>query len=103
MLLLEQSTTPTTDRVSVAHRTFDTGSTRGQETTMTSHSLAATRHRARGIDLLVMRVSLAMLLWARRRADRATVTREEQERLFAVQADIARRQHAHALLAARVR
>jgi len=103
MLLLEQSTTPTTDRVSVAHRTFDTGSTRGQETTMTSHSLAATRHRARGIDLLVMRVSLAMLLWARRRADRADLPREEHERRLAIQADIARRQHASALLAARVR
>lgn len=70
---------------------------------MTSHSLAATRHRARGIDLLVMRVSLAMLLWARRRADRAALPREEQARRFMVQADIARRQHANALLAARVR
>ena len=101
MLLLEQSTTPTTDRVSVAHRAFDSASTRGQETTMTS--LATTRHRARGIDLLVMRVSLAMLLWARRRADRADLPREEHERRLAIQADIARRQHASALLAARVR
>jgi hypothetical protein len=70
---------------------------------MTSHSLTATRSRPRGIDLLVMRVSLAMLHWARRRADRASVTREEHKRRLAVQADIARRQHADALLAARVR
>ena len=103
MLVLDRSTAPTTGRVSEVHPTFDSASTRGQETTMTSHSLAATRHRARGIDLLVMRMSLAMLLWARRRADRADLPREEHERRLAVQADVVRRQHADALRAARVR
>lgn len=78
---------------------------------MTSHSLtatrsgarSATRSGARGIDLMVMRISLAMLLWARRRAERATVTREEHERRLVLHAEIARREHSAALRAARVR
>ena len=42
-------------------------------------SVLAPRRRAkpRGFERFVMRVSVAMLLWARRRADRATPTREE--------------------------
>ena len=35
------------------------------------------RARPRGIDLLVMRLSLTTLRWARRRADRRTLTREQ--------------------------
>ena len=101
--LVEYPTTSTADRVSEVRHTVDSASTRGQETIMTSHSLTATRSRARGIDLLVMRVSLAMLHWARRRADRASLPREEQARRFLVHAEIARRQQLDALRAARVR
>ncbi|MGV8883755.1 MAG: hypothetical protein ACOH19_16525 [Rhodoglobus sp.] len=35
------------------------------------------RARPRGIDLLIMRLSLTTLRWARRRADRRTLTREQ--------------------------
>ncbi len=69
---------------------------------MTSHPLTTTRSRARGIDLLVMRLSLAMLHWARRRADRDVLPREEQARRHQVRADIAHREHLAALRAARV-
>jgi hypothetical protein len=37
----------------------------------------ARRARPHGIDLIVMRLSLAMLLWARERADRSTLSHEE--------------------------
>ena len=47
---------------------------------MTAHQTApAVRphpSRARGVDLLVMRLSVAALRWARRRADRAIPVRE---------------------------
>jgi hypothetical protein len=38
----------------------------------------ARRPRPRGFDRAVMRLSLAMLVWARKRADRAVISREEQ-------------------------
>ncbi|MEP6480972.1 MAG: hypothetical protein ABJA94_03080 [Rhodoglobus sp.] len=38
---------------------------------------AARRARAHGIDRLVMRLSLVMMLWARQRADRGFITREQ--------------------------
>lgn len=50
------------------------------------------------LDRLVMRVSLAMLLWARRHAERAAVPREEQSRRYQVRLEIERREHATMLL-----
>lgn len=38
----------------------------------------ARRAQPHGVDRLVMRLSLAMLLWARHRADRGVVSRDEQ-------------------------
>lgn len=79
--------------------------------TATSVFVPARRARAHGVDLLVMRVSMAALLWARRRADRAeradcadrAAGRDELVRLRALQLETERREHASALRAARVR
>lgn len=57
---------------------------------------SARRSRPRGIDLLVMRMSLAMLLWARRRANRTAMSREEHLRRREVAAATAAREHAAA-------
>lgn len=46
---------------------------------------------------------MAALLWARRRADRATLTHETHERLRAQHTQVVRREHEAALRAARVR
>lgn len=58
---------------------------------------------ATGLDLLLMRVSLAVLLWARRRADRRAMSRESLRRAIAMDLARAGREHQAALLAARVR
>lgn len=58
---------------------------------------------ATGLDLLLMRVSLAVLLWARRRADRRAMSRELLQRVVATDRARALREHEAALLAARVR
>lgn len=58
---------------------------------------------ASGLDLLAMRVSLTVLLWARRRADRRAMSRESLQRAIATDRERAGREHQAALLAARVR
>lgn len=55
-----------------------------------------------GFDRFVMKVSLAMLRWARKRAARASVAADQQTRLLRQQADIQHREHESALRAARV-
>lgn len=62
----------------------------------------ARRPRPSGFDRSVMRISLAMLLWARRRADRTAVSREEQIRRYDVQQATLHREHAVATLVARI-
>lgn len=57
------------------------------------------RARPSGFDRLVMRLSLAALLWARRRADRAVPTREEHARRYELQRDRERRELARHHLA----
>lgn len=57
---------------------------------------SARRSRPHGIDLLVMRMSLAMLLWARRRANRTVMTREENLRRREVAVATEVREHAAA-------
>lgn len=69
-------------------------------------SPAATRpitRNATGLDLLLMRLSLAVLLWARRRADRRALSRESLQRAVAADRSRREREHHAALLAARVR
>lgn len=53
--------------------------------------------RAHGFDYLAMRVSLAVLLWARRRADRHAMSRDELARRVRLQRETERREHAYAL------
>ncbi len=60
------------------------------------------RARPHGIDLAVMRVSLAMLLWARKRSQRTTFTHDEHARLRYEAGESARREHQAALMLARV-
>jgi hypothetical protein len=48
-------------------------------------SPAGSRARPHGIDRLVMRLSLAMLVWARRRSEKSIITRDEHAILFAQQ------------------
>jgi hypothetical protein len=50
-----------------------------------------------------MRISIAMLRWARRRADRSALTHEQHAQRLRVHAELAARAHADALRAARVR
>jgi hypothetical protein len=62
-------------------------------TATTPKASAARRARPYGFDLLVMRISLAMLLWARRRADRTAVTRAEQRLHYLVALERERHDH----------
>jgi hypothetical protein len=61
-------------------------------------TLAARRGRPSGFDLLVVRLSLAMLHWARRRAARGALSREEHSRRFVLAVAAQRREHAARLL-----
>jgi hypothetical protein len=94
--------------LSVARRRFDTEDEVNTMAAMTVTDLGfdaipARRARATGLDRLVMQASLATLLWARRRADRKSVTFEEHALRIAQLNDLARREHEFALRAARVR
>lgn len=53
--------------------------------------------RAHGFDYLAMKVSLAVLLWARRRADRRAIDRDEHARRWWLQRETERREHGYAL------
>jgi hypothetical protein len=64
---------------------------------------ASRRARPHGLDRLLMRVSLATLLWARRHADRTALSREQLIREHEVRQSVQRREHDAALLVARVR
>ena len=66
-------------------------------------SLGTSRARARGLERAVMRVAMAMLLWARRRADRQILSRDENMRRLTNQQQLAAREHSAAMRAARVR
>ena len=60
------------------------------------------RTRPHGIDLAVIRISLAMLLWARKRSQRTMLTHDEYARVVCEAGENARRQHRAALMLARV-
>lgn len=67
------------------------------------YSTAAPRRaRPHGLDRLVMRLSLAMLLWARRRADRAQPSYEEHSIRRATALALERERHVAATRIARV-
>ncbi len=61
------------------------------------------RSRPHSIEVLVMRLSLAMLLWAQRRAERTQLTPEQHSQLVAQERARSIRDHADALRAARIR
>lgn len=61
------------------------------------------RPRPHGLDRAVMRMSLAMLLWARRHADRTALSPEQYASLCRERRRRERFQHDAALLVARVR
>lgn len=62
-----------------------------------------TSSNARGIEHAVMKLSEAMLHWARDRADRRLLSHDEHGRLVTNQQSLDAREHSRALLAARVR
>lgn len=66
--------------------------------------MTATTARAQvhGLDRFVMKLSLAMLLWARKRADRATLSRDQHARLIAQSIETQRREREFALRGSRV-
>ena len=51
------------------------------------------RARPHGFDLAVMRLSLAMLMWARRHSERTAPTRDEHARLMYEAGERARREY----------
>lgn len=65
-------------------------------------SFAPGRARVHGVDRLIMKLSLSVLLWARKRADRAALGRDEHALLIDQVADRERREHDAALRVARV-
>ena len=79
---------------------FGAGTTEAFERGRTASDLANVPDaRADGIDLVVIRVSLAALTWARLRADRARPSREEQQRRYRLARELERRDHHLRLLA----
>ncbi|GAA3894248.1 hypothetical protein GCM10022381_39870 [Leifsonia kafniensis] len=63
---------------------------------------AATRTQPRLLNHLVVKLMLPMLSWARNRANRASIGRDEHERLVELAAEFQRREHDSAKRAARV-
>ena len=51
------------------------------------------RTQARGLDRLVIRVSLTALVWARRRADRAQLSREQHQQRYQLAREQEQRDH----------
>lgn len=69
---------------------------------MTTMTAALTRTQPPSLDRLVVKLSLAMLAWAHKRADRASIGRDQHDRLFVQAAETKRREHDWAKRAARV-
>jgi hypothetical protein len=69
------------------------------------HQIDASRSRharPRGLDRVITRLGLAMLEWARRRADRSALTYEESARLTRLARERERRENAALLIATRL-
>jgi len=88
--------------MSVAERNFEA---KEEVNTMTAatQNYAIRRARPHGIDLVIMRVSLMALLWARRHANRTAESYEDHTRMYRETQSLHRREHDAALLVARVR
>lgn len=104
MTLLLDSPSQNTAELSVVPRNFDD---KEEVNTMTAtaagYGITARRVRPHGLDRVIMRVSLMMLLWARRHADRTAVSHEEHTRMYRELQRFERRERDAALLIARVR
>lgn len=109
MTLLLDSPSQNTAELSVVPRNFDD---KEEANTMTAtaagyggagYKATARRVRPHGLDRVIMRVSLMMLLWARRHADRTAVSHEEHTRMYRELQRFERRERDAALLIARVR
>ncbi|MDQ1575648.1 MAG: hypothetical protein QOH55_798 [Microbacteriaceae bacterium] len=69
------------------------------------HHIDASRSRharARGLDRVIIRLGLAMLEWARRRADRSALTHEEATRLVRLERERQNRENAALLVSTRL-
>lgn len=100
MTLLLDSPSQNTAEMSVVDRTFEP--TREVRTMTATYNVAARRARAHGFDRAVMRVSLMMLLAARKHADRTVIGYEEHTRRHNESVAAQRREHGAATLIARV-
>jgi hypothetical protein len=80
--------------VSVAEATVTARDEVKMMSATTMYRTAERRVRPSGLDRLVMRVSLSMLLWARRHADQSALLRDEQQRRYQVRREVERREHA---------
>ena len=70
---------------------------------MTAQSFDAVRRvQPFGFDRAVIRLSLAMLRWARRHAERTAISPEEHELMRQARSELQRREHATAMLITRV-
>lgn len=96
-----------TDEMSVAAPTVKKESEVNTMTTLATFQrqldIGTTRRaRPRGIDRIVMRLSLMTLLWARRRADRGMLSHEEHTRRIELERAREQRERAAALLLSRL-
>ena len=112
MTILLENTTPTVSQnptgMSVADRNFDRDEEVRTMTVTTAfdrlvEAPAGRRVRPHGVDRLVMRLSLAMLIWARERAERDALSHDEHLLRISQARATQSREHDAALRAARVR
>jgi hypothetical protein len=112
MTVLLEKTTPIVCQkptaMSVDDRSFD-GEKEVKTMTATTafdravNAPARRRARPHGVDRLVMRLSLAMLIWARKRADRDALSHDERALRVSQARALQTREHESALRVARVR
>jgi hypothetical protein len=99
-ILLERPATGATENpaeMSAVDRRFDS---KEEVRTMTA---TTARPRPHGLDRAVMRLSLAMMIWARKRAERSAMTHSQRGRQVSQARAIEAREHDAALRFARVR
>jgi hypothetical protein len=87
----------TVAEMSAADRRFDS---KEEVTTMTA---TTARPRPHGLDRAVMRLSLAMLIWARKRSERSAISHDQHTQRVSQALAIETREHDAALRFARVR
>jgi hypothetical protein len=99
-ILLERTPTgshETIAEMSAADRRF---TSEEEVTTMTA---TTARPRPHGLDRAVMRLSLAMMIWARKRTDRFAISHDERAQRVSQALAARAREHDAALRVARVR